>query len=70
MTSTEDDDRAAQPPSGTPDPPYQALLPNFDKVSRSAFRRGTVSRRRIGIALVIFAGAGAIAAVLIIASIM
>lgn len=30
-----------------PEPPYQALLPDLDKLSRSSFEKGTVSRRRI-----------------------
>jgi hypothetical protein len=35
------------------DPPYQALLPNLDHVSRSSFAAGTVSRRRINRALLV-----------------
>ena len=38
-----------------PEPPYQALLPNLDKLSRSSFDKGTVSRRRINRALLILA---------------
>jgi hypothetical protein len=33
------------------EPPYQALFPNLDRMSRSSFRKGTVSRRRINRAL-------------------
>jgi hypothetical protein len=33
--------------------PIQALLPNLDRVSRSSFRKGTVSRHRINVALVV-----------------
>lgn len=39
-------------PSGQ-EPPYQALFPNLDKVSRASFRRGTLSRRRINIAEIV-----------------
>lgn len=50
----------AQPPgeSDPPpekEPPYQALFPNLDHMSRSSFRRGTVSRRRINRALALIA---------------
>ena len=38
-----------------PEPPYQALLPEFDKMSRSSFEKGTVSRRRINRALLLLA---------------
>lgn len=37
------------------EPPYQVLFPNLDRLSRSSFRKGTVSRRRINRALVILA---------------
>ncbi|GAA1503755.1 hypothetical protein BJ978_000284 [Agromyces terreus] len=37
------------------EPPYQALLPNFDKLSHSSFEKGTVSRRRINGALLMLA---------------
>ncbi|MCD2440775.1 hypothetical protein LQ757_00640 [Agromyces sp. SYSU K20354] len=37
------------------EPPYQALLPNLDKVTRSSFAKGTVSRRRINRALLLLA---------------
>ncbi|MFU8946107.1 hypothetical protein ACLRGF_05155 [Mycetocola zhadangensis] len=46
-----EDDVSAEPA----DPPYQALFPNLDKVSRDSFRAGTVSRRRINRALVFLA---------------
>jgi hypothetical protein len=39
--------------SSESDPPYQALLPNLDHVSRSSFVAGTVSRRRINRALLV-----------------
>ncbi|MDQ0893964.1 hypothetical protein [Agromyces ramosus] len=38
-----------------PEPPYQALFPNLDRVSRSSFDQGTVSRRRINRALAVLA---------------
>jgi hypothetical protein len=37
------------------EPPYQALFPNLDRMSRSSFRKGTISRRRINRALAILA---------------
>jgi hypothetical protein len=37
------------------EPPYQALFPNLDRMSRSSFTKGTVSRRRINRALAILA---------------
>jgi hypothetical protein len=43
-------DRAERPPK---EPPYQALFPNLDRVSRSSFDPGTVSRRRINRALAV-----------------
>ncbi|MBF0671563.1 MAG: hypothetical protein IR160_03145 [Salinibacterium sp.] len=71
MAPVEDDDRrTAVPPSGTPEPPLQAILPNFDKISRDAFRKGTVSRRRIVIGLYILGGAIAIIAILITYSLL
>ena len=53
-----DEDDSTQPANGVadrPEPPYQALLPNLDKLSRSSFDKGTVSRRRINRALFILA---------------
>jgi hypothetical protein len=53
-----DDDEATRPTEGIsnkPEPPYQALLPNLDKMSRSSFEKGTVSRRRINRALLLLA---------------
>jgi len=38
---------------GESNPPLQALYPNLDKMSRSSFTRGTVSRKRINTALAI-----------------
>ena len=38
-----------------PEPPYQALLPNLDRMSRSSFTSGTISRRRINRALLVLA---------------
>lgn len=40
--------RADQAPSGTADPPYQAVAPNLDRLSRDSLKPGSVSRRRIG----------------------
>jgi len=39
---------AARPsPPGEPEPPFQAIFPNLDRVSRDSLRKGTFSRRRI-----------------------
>ncbi|MCP2030113.1 hypothetical protein L1277_000177 [Okibacterium sp. HSC-33S16] len=49
MAETSDNERYDEPdrqPTLT-DPPYQALFPRLDRVSRESFRAGTVSRRRI-----------------------
>jgi len=53
MDPIKDDDRptgepAAPEPPQPLEPPFQALFPNLDRVSRSSWRSGTVSRRRIG----------------------
>lgn len=53
MGDAQDPDRPADRNENRPEPPYQALLPNFDKMSRSSFERGTVSRRRINRALLL-----------------
>ena len=37
----------ADPAAVDRDPPFQALFPNLDHVSRSSFAKGSVSRRRI-----------------------
>lgn len=50
------------PPSGSPEPAFQAVLPNFDKVSRDSFKKGTVSRHRIVAAAAVF---GAILVVIV-----
>ncbi|MCU1447640.1 hypothetical protein [Cryobacterium sp.] len=53
MAHVTDDDRPTGEPTA-PQPlergeqPFQALFPNLDRMSRSAFRPGTVSRRRVG----------------------
>ncbi|MFF2388849.1 hypothetical protein [Agromyces sp. NPDC058104] len=51
----DDDDRnpdpsspAAPPVAAPKDPPYQAVAPNLDRLSRDSLKPGTVSRRRIG----------------------
>ena len=43
------------PGAARPEPPYQALFPNLDRISRSSFEKGTLSRRRINRALVVLA---------------
>lgn len=42
------DGRVDQAPSSTADPPYQAVAPNLDRLSRDSLKPGSVSRRRIG----------------------
>ena len=49
------------------EPPYQALLPNLDRLSRSSFDRGTVSRRRIDRALAVL---GVVAALVVLAVVL
>ena len=55
MGDNEDSTRPPERASNKPEPPYQALLPEFDKMSRSSFEKGTVSRRRIHRALLLLA---------------
>lgn len=53
-----DEDDSARPPeriSSQPEPPYQVLLPNLDRMTRSSFEKGTVSRRRINRAVLVLA---------------
>lgn len=52
-----DDARPQRESDAAPEkePPYQALFPNLDRMSRSSFRKGTVSRRRINRALAVIA---------------
>ncbi|WP_022889506.1 hypothetical protein [Agromyces italicus] len=35
-------------PSSPAEPPYQAVAPNLDRLSRDSLKPGTISRRRIG----------------------
>ena len=75
MAPITDDDRPTGEPAALEDleprePPYQALFPNLDRVSRSAFRPGTVSRRRIGRATGLLAGVVVVITALIGASIL
>jgi hypothetical protein len=55
MRDEDDSARAGERIASEPEPPYQALLPRFDRVTRSSFTAGTVSRRRIDRALLILA---------------
>ena len=52
------------------DPPFQALLPGLDRISRSAFRKGTVSRQRINRAILLLVAVAGITAALITASVV
>lgn len=40
-------------PSSAEEPPYQAIAPNLDKFSRASLQPGSVSRRRIGRAVIV-----------------
>jgi hypothetical protein len=57
---TDDDRPTVEPPAPevleAREPPFQALFPNLDRVSRSMFLPGTVSRRRIGRAASLLVG--------------
>ncbi|WDH77407.1 hypothetical protein PTQ19_07555 [Microbacterium esteraromaticum] len=55
MGDEDDSTPPAEQVANKPEPPYQALLPNLDKLSRSSFDKGTVSRRRINRALLVLA---------------
>ena len=72
MAKIDDDGHPAEESiSAAPqDPPFQALVPALDRVSRSAFRKGTVSRRRINRALLLLVAVAGITAALIFASVV
>jgi hypothetical protein len=75
MAPIKDDDLPTEEPSAPSpleprEPPLQALFPNLDRVSRSSFHPGTVSRRRIGRAAGLLLGVAVVIAVLIGASVM
>ncbi|MFF2273618.1 hypothetical protein ACFVTX_15180 [Agromyces sp. NPDC058136] len=38
----------APTPKAAAEPPYQAVAPNLDRLSRDSLKPGSVSRRRIG----------------------
>ena len=70
MDPIKDDDRPTEEPAAPEllaprEPPFQALFPNLDRMSRSAFRSGTVSRRRIGRATGLLLGVLVVIAALI-----
>lgn len=71
MVHVNDDDptSAEVPPTTTPEPPYEALFPNLDKVSRSSFDKGTLSHRRIKIAAVVLVSAFVIVALAVALSV-
>lgn len=67
--SARDEARAGRP-IDAPEPPFQAVAPNLDRMSRDSFARGTVSRRRIirasiGLGVVAVAIAGIIVATVV-----
>ena len=55
MGDEDDSTRTPERISNKPEAPYQALLPEFDRMSRSSFEKGTVSRRRIHRSLLLLA---------------
>jgi len=56
MANVNDDNHPhAEAPQSSPEPPYSALFPNLDKVSKSSFSKGSISRRRINIAAIVLA---------------
>ena len=71
MSQTNDDgqettDTSVTRPPDPSEPPLQALLPNFDRVSRSSFSKGTVSRRRIVRAAIVFVALAVVIALILI----
>lgn len=72
MAHPDEDGRPTRDPTdpAPDDPPLQVLFPNLDRVSRSAFRKGTVSRRRINRALIVLAGVAAAGTALVIGSVV
>ena len=72
MAQIEDDDRPSLEPirSAPEDPPLQTLLPGFDRLSRSSFRKGTLSRRRINRAILLLIAVAGVTGALITASVV
>jgi len=70
MTSHDDDREPLADPAAAPrkEAPYEALFPNLDKVSSSTFKKGTLSRRRVMIAVGILAAVAVVIVVLIVVS--
>jgi hypothetical protein len=67
MSLHDDDREPLDDPAAAPrkEAPYEALFPNLDKVSSSTFEKGTLSRRRVMIALGILAAVGIVIVLLI-----
>lgn len=75
MDPIKDDDRPTEEPAAPElpeprEPPYQALFPNLDRLSRSAWRKGTVSRRRIARATGLLIGVIVVIAALVVGSVI
>ncbi|WP_140425480.1 MULTISPECIES: hypothetical protein [unclassified Cryobacterium] len=72
MAKIDDDGHPAKEPirSAPQDPPFQALLPNLERVSPSTFRKGTVSRRRVNRALLVLLAVAGLAAAMIVSSVI
>ncbi|WP_104166653.1 hypothetical protein [Cryobacterium sp. N22] len=75
MTPIKDDDRPTDVPTvpellQPSEPPFQALFPNLDRVSRSSWHKGTVSRRRIGRATGVLVGVIVVIAALVVGSVI
>ncbi|PPF64866.1 hypothetical protein C5E11_01975 [Clavibacter michiganensis] len=70
MSSDDTDPEPLADPAAAPrkEAPYEALFPNLDKVSSSTFEKGTLSRRRVMIALGILAAVAIAIVVLIVVS--
>jgi hypothetical protein len=68
MQTHENDDRDRPADSSPPEAPLQALYPNLDRVSRSIFKKGTVSRSRVNRSLIGLALVAAAITALIVAS--
>ncbi|MFC5931782.1 hypothetical protein E3O25_03095 [Cryobacterium sp. TMT1-3] len=70
MAKIDDDGHSAKEPirSAPQDPPFQALLPNLERMSPSTFRKGTVSRRRVNRALLVLLAVTGLAGAMIVSS--
>lgn len=72
MAQISDDGRPTDEPTRpvAQDPPLQAVLPGFERMSRSAFRKGTVSRQRINRAILLLVAVAFVTGAVITASVL